>query len=83
MGALYLLCVALMFSFGGTCAKLISTSFTCEYITLFRFVVGVLFLLLLKLIKRQRFQPDFRQQLKECGGWLVFGAVAKALAYLT
>ena len=83
MGTLYLLIVALMFSFGGTCAKLVSTSFTCEYITLFRFVMGVFFLLLLKLIRRQRFRPDFRQQLKSCGGWLVFGAVGKSLAYLT
>ena len=83
MGAFYLLTVAIMFSFGGTCAKLISTSFTCEYMTFFRFAVGVMFLLLLKLIKRQRFRADFRKQLKECGGWLVFGAVAKSLAYLT
>ena len=47
MGYLYLLCVALMFSFGGTCVKLIKPYFGPSYITCFRFLVGVVFLLLL------------------------------------
>lgn len=83
MGYLYLLCVAIMFSFGGTCAKLIGRYFTSEYITCFRFVVGVFFLILLKLLKRQGFPKDFRSQLRSCGGWIAFGAVTKWLAYLT
>ena len=83
MGALYLLCVAIMFSFGGTFAKLMAPYFTTEYITFFRFLFGVLLLLLLKLILRQKFSKDFPQMLKKCGGWLVFGAVAKVMAYLT
>jgi len=83
MGYLYLLCVAILFSFGGTCAKLIGRFFSSEYISCFRFVVGVFFLVLLKLIKRQGFSRDFRQQLRSCGGWIIFGAVTKWLAYLT
>lgn len=83
MGIVYLLCVAIMFSFGGSCAKLISPYFSSEYITLFRFVVGVLFLLLFKLVRRQRLRSDFRSMLRACSGWLIFGAVSKALAYLT
>lgn len=83
MGYLYLLCVAVLFSFGGTCAKLIGRFFGSEYISCFRFVVGVFFLVLLKLIKRQGLSKDFRLQLRSCGGWIIFGAVTKWLAYLT
>lgn len=83
MGYLYLLCVAVMFSFGGTCVKLISPYFGPGYITFFRFFVGVLFLLLLKLITRQHFRRDFKASLRQFGGWILFGAVAKLLAYLT
>lgn len=83
MGSLYLLCVALLFSFGGSWAKLIGPFFSAEYITFFRFIFGVGFLLLLKAIRRQRFRADFRQQLRKCGGWLLFGGAAKVLAYLT
>lgn len=83
MGSIYLLCVALMFSFGGTCAKLISPYFSSEYITFFRFFFGVFFLLLLKLIRRQKLQSNFRQMVRACGGWLIFGAAGKVLAYLT
>ena len=83
MGYVYLLGVAMMFSFGGTCNKLISPYFDTTYITLFRFVFGVFFLLLLKLIKRQRFQADYKTMLKICFGWILFGAVAKWGAYLT
>ncbi len=82
MGYLYLLTVAILFSFGGTCAKLVGRYFSSEYISCFRFLVGVGFLVLLKLIKRQRFPKDFKQQLKTCGGWILFGAVTKWLAYL-
>ncbi len=83
MGYLYLLCVAMMFSFGGTCVKLISPYFSAEYITFFRFVVGVFFLLLLKKGKRQRFQEGFRDCVRMSMGWILFGAAAKWLAYLT
>ena len=38
MGYVYLLCVALMFSFGGTCVKLISPYYAPEFITFFRFI---------------------------------------------
>ncbi len=83
MGYLYLLCVALMFSFGGTCAKLIGRYFSSEYISCFRFVMGVFFLFLLKGLKRQRFPKDFWAQFRSCGGWIFFGAITKWLAYLT
>ena len=83
MGYIYLLCVALLFSFGGTCVKLISPYFDATYITFFRFAVGVLFLLLLKAMKRQPFQQHFGQVLKYSVGWILFGAVSKWLAYLT
>lgn len=83
MGYLYLLCVALMFSFGGTCVKLTSPYFGAAYITFFRFAVGVGFLLLLKLIKRQHFRADYLPSIKLFWGWILFGAAAKWLAYLT
>lgn len=83
MGYIYLLCVAVMFSFGGTCVKLISPHFAPEYITLFRFVFGVFFLLVLKKIKHQRFRADFKENARLLTGWIIFGAAAKWLAYLT
>lgn len=83
MGILYLLIVAVMFSFGGTWAKLIGPFFDAGYITFFRFFFGVFFLLLLKMVKRQRFQADYWQQIKKLFPWLVFGGVSKVLAYLT
>lgn len=83
MGYLYLLCVAMMFSFGGTCVKLISPYFSAEYITFFRFFIGVIWLLILKRIKGQKFRSDFRVVLKAMIGWIIFGAAAKWLAYLT
>lgn len=83
MGYLYLFCVALMFSFGGTCVKLISPYFSASFITFFRFAVGVMWLLVLKLLLGQRFPSDFRQSLLRFGNWILFGAVAKWLAYLT
>lgn len=83
MGYLYLLCVALMFSFGGTCVKLISPHFGPAYITFFRFAVGVCFLLLLKAAKQQRFQKDFLSSARLLAGWILFGAIAKWVAYLT
>lgn len=83
MGYLYLFCVALMFSFGGTCVKLISPYFGPGYITFFRFAVGVLCLLLLKAALRQHFRKDMFSALKVLGGWILFGAAAKWLAYLT
>ena len=82
MGYLYLLGVAIMFSFGGTCNKLISPFFDTTYITMFRFIFGVFFLLLLKVLKRQRFRSDFKTMLRVCLGWILFGAVSKWGAYL-
>ncbi|MDO4268463.1 MAG: DMT family transporter [Eubacteriales bacterium] len=83
MGYLYLFCVALMFSFGGTCVKLISPYFSASFITFFRFFVGVMWLLLLKLTLRQHFRRDFKKALFTLGGWILFGAAAKWMAYLT
>lgn len=83
MGYLYLFCVAMMFSFGGTCVKLISPYFGPGYITFFRFAVGVLWLLILKLVLRQHFQKNMTATLKLVGSWILVGAVAKWLAYLT
>lgn len=83
MGYIYLFCVAMMFSFGGTCAKNITPYFGTEFITLFRFVFGVFFLYLLKLIKRQKLQADFRLMFRLCFGWILFGAAAKWGAYIT
>lgn len=83
MGYLYLLCVALLFSFGGTCVKLINPYFGAPYITFFRFAVGVGFLLLLKLIKRQHFRADYAQTARLLLGWILLGAAAKWMAYLT
>lgn len=83
MGYLYLLCVAIMFSFGGTCVRLISPHFGPAYITFFRFAVGVCFLLLLKAAKRQPFQKDLFIAARMASGWILFGAIAKWVAYLT
>lgn len=83
MGYVYLFCVALMFSFGGTCVKLISPYFGPGYITFFRFAVGVLCLLILKMALRQHFRRDFFATAKLVGGWILFGAFTKWMAYLT
>ena len=83
MGYLYLLCVALMFSFGGTCVKLISPYYGPELITFFRFITGVFFLLLLKGFKRQSFPHNFKELLRQNFKWILFGATAKWLAYFT
>ena len=83
MGYLYLLFVALLFSFGGTCVKLIRPFFTPSMITFMRFFVGVGWLIGLKGVRRQRFRADFPQKLKRKWGWLIFGAASKFLAYTT
>lgn len=83
MGYLYLFCVALMFSFGGTCVKLIKPYFTSEYITFFRFAVGVCFLLLLKCLRGRGSRSGQGMFPRQLAGWIVFGAVGKWLAYLT
>lgn len=83
MGYVYLFCVAMMFSFGGTCVKLISPYFGPAYITFFRFLFGVMWLFLLKLALRQRFRSDFKNVLISVFGWILFGAFAKWMAYLT
>lgn len=83
MGYVYLLCVAMMFSFGGTCVKLISPYFGPGYITFFRFLFGVLWLLGLKLVLRQSFPKHPWAVMRLVGGWILMGAVGKWLAYLT
>jgi len=97
MGYFYLLCVALLFSFGGTCVKLIKPYFGAGYITFFRFAIGVCVLLLLKLILRiKKAVSDGSPaatadkaaagqviRARQLAGWIVFGAVGKWLAYLT
>ena len=82
MGYLYLLAVAIMFSFGGTCSRMISPYFSAAYITFFRFFFGVIFLLLLKLILRQPFRKDYKVTVKQLIGWILFGAIGKWFAYL-
>jgi drug/metabolite transporter (DMT)-like permease len=72
-----------MFSFGGTCVRLISPYFGPAYITFFRFAVGVCFLLLLKAVKRQSWQKNFFSAVRLASGWILFGAAAKWVAYLT
>ena len=81
MGYVYLLLVALMFSLGGTSVRMIRPFFAPSMITLMRFVVGVFWLLLLKLIRRKRLRPDFSQAFQKHWKWLVFGAVTKLAAY--
>lgn len=83
MGYLYLMLVALFFSFGGTSVKLIRPYFNPYMITFLRFFVGVMWLLGLKAVRRQRFRADFWRQFRAHGGWLVFGAAAKLLSYIT
>ena len=80
MGYVYLIVVALFFSFGGTCVKLIRPSFSPSMITFMRFFVGVLWLLALKAVTRKRPRPGFKDALKKHWKWLVFGAAAKFLA---
>lgn len=82
MGYLYLLAVALMFSFGGTCSRMISPYFDAAFVTFFRFFFGVIFLILLKLILRQPFRKDYKVAVKIFIGWILFGAVSKWMAYL-
>ncbi len=83
MGYLYLLAVAIMFSFGGTCNRMIKPYFSPSYIAFFRFFFGIIFLLLLKLILKQPFQKNIKQIVKILFWWILFGAVSKWLAYLT
>lgn len=83
MGYLYLLCVAFMFSFGGTCVKLISPYFGPAYITFFRFFVGICFLLLLKAVKRRPFCKEFFFCRRPLISWILIGALAKWANYLT
>lgn len=84
MGYIYLLMVAFLFSFGGTYVKLISPYFSSECITFFRFVVGVGFLLLLKLIKNRGISKiDFGPDKKLVCLWILIGAMGKWLSYLS
>lgn len=81
MGYVYLLLVAFMFSFVGTCVKTVSPYFGPEYVTFFRFSIGVEFLLLLKLIKYKKISFNFAS-MKKVLPWIIFGGVVKWLAYL-
>ncbi len=81
MGYLYQMMVALFFSFGGTCVKMIRPHFTPAMITFMRFFVGVAWLLLLKAMLRKRLRADFRSALRAHWKWLIIGAVSKFLSY--
>ncbi len=81
MGYVYQMMVALFFSFGGTCVKMIRPFFPPSMITFMRFLVGILWLLLLKAVTRRRFRPDFAASLRAGWPWLLIGAVSKFLAY--
>ena len=82
MGYVYLVMVALFFSFGGTSVKLIRPYFSPYMITFLRFFVAVFWLVGLKAVKRQSFRADFWPNLKKHWKWLAFGACAKLAAYL-
>lgn len=82
MGYVYLLIVAFLFSFGGTCAKLIGPYLSSEYISFLRFLIGVFFLFLLKVVTRHKFRTDFKENFKKYGKWLIFGAAGKEISYL-
>ena len=69
MGYLYLVTVALLFSFGGTCVKAIKPFFAPSMITFLRFFVGVFWLLLLKAILRKPVRADFRILLRQPVGY--------------
>ena len=83
MGYLYLTLVALLFSFAGTCVRLIRPYFSPYMITFLRFAVGVLWLLALKAVTRRRMRRDFREAFRRYWPWLLFGAAVKGLAYIT
>ena len=82
MGYLYLVMVALFFSFGGTSVKLIRPYFSPFMITFLRFFVAVFWLMGLKAVNRGRPRADFWPAFKARWKWLVFGACAKLAAYL-
>ena len=82
MGYLYLLTVALMFSFVGTCNRLVSPYFSATLITFFRFFFGVICLLILKAVLRQPFRKNYKESVRLVIRWILFGAVGKWLAYL-
>jgi len=82
MGILYLLCVALMFSFGGGLARQLKPYFDTTWISFMRMVFGVFFLAMLKLLSggTKRGKPVFD---KRWLVWIAFGGIAKLIAYLT
>ena len=82
MGYLYLLTVALMFSFVGTCNRLVSPYFSATLITFFRFFFGVICLVILKAVLRQPFRKNYKESVHLVIGWILFGAIGKWLAYL-
>ena len=82
MGYLYLFIVAIMFSFGGTWVKLIQPYFNSTFITFFRFVIGVLWLLLLKSVIQHSVRVDRKACTKYVLLWAFIGGAAKWLAYL-
>ena len=82
VGYVYLVMVALFFSFGGTSVKLIRPYFSPFMITFLRFFVAVFWLIGLKAVKRQRLRADFWPSFKAHWKWLVFGSCAKLAAYI-
>ena len=76
MGYIYLLLISVVFSFGGTLVKTASVMVASTIISFMRFFVGVVFLVLFLLLRRQKIRLQF------C--WPVFvGAACKCLNYMT
>ena len=82
MGYFYLFIVALLFSFGGTWVRLIKPYFDSTFITFFRFVIGVLWLLLLKAVIQRSVRIDRKACTRHVLLWAFIGGAAKWLAYL-
>ena len=76
MGYVYLLLQALIFSFGGILIKTTAASFSPFMVSFLRFVLGVLFLLLLQVIRGKKPHLTLANRL------VVFGGIAKTLHYL-
>ena len=76
MGYVYLLLQALIFSFGGILIKTAAPSFSPFMVSFLRFVLGVLFLLLLQRLRGKRPNLTLLNRV------IVFGGIAKTLHYL-
>lgn len=77
MGYFYLILQALIFSFGGLMIKAAGTMVTTWLLSVFRFLIGVVLLLLIQKIRNGRIHLVFTDKI------LIIGGVFKALHYLT